>query len=160
MSRSSETRERPEPSSEGPNFTAVDLGALDDLSQFATAHPLLARATRGRVFLKEALGATGIELSFNAMPPGAAVPFTHSHRENEELYLFLRGVGEMLVDGVVVPVREGSCVRCAPRAQRAWRNSGDGILAFAVVQVRAGSGVASEIEDGVLGQSSVEWPTD
>ncbi|QDU65534.1 cupin domain-containing protein [Engelhardtia mirabilis] len=151
---------RPEPSASGPHFTAVDLGALDDLSGFETPHPLLGRATRGRVFLQQALGATGIELSFNAMPPRAAVPFTHAHRENEELYLFLGGEGEMLVDGQVLPVREGSCVRCAPQALRAWRNVGAGVLSFAVLQVRADAGVASEIEDGVAGESPAPWPAD
>ena len=51
------------------------------------------------------------------------MPFLHSHRENEELYLFLGGEGEMVVDGEVIPVKEGSAVRVKPAASRAWRRS-------------------------------------
>jgi len=40
-----------------------------------------------RVELKEALGLSGCELSINELPANVSVPFVHSHKQNEELYL-------------------------------------------------------------------------
>ena len=80
------------------------------------------------------------------------------HRTVEEIWYVLGGRGEMLVDGVLVPVEEGSLVRCAPAAMRAWRNTGDGVLSFCVIQARAEPEVAGEITDGVMGESPVPWP--
>lgn len=44
----------------------------------------------GRVELHEKLTLTGAEISVNKLPAGACVPFVHSHKNNEEIYGFLR----------------------------------------------------------------------
>lgn len=112
-------------------------------------HPAFSKPVSGKFFLGEPLGLTGMEVSLNALPPRAAVPFLHTHREHEELYLFLSGQGEMLVDGKLIPVRAGTAVRVAPAAQRSWRNTGDDPLVHLVIQARAGSLTERTIEDGV-----------
>lgn len=43
----------------------------------------------GKQFVKDATGATSCEISFGTLPTGAAVPFFHSHKENEENYIIL-----------------------------------------------------------------------
>jgi len=48
-----------------------------------------------RVELKEALNLSGCELSINELPANASVPFVHSHKQNEELYLVLKGGGTL-----------------------------------------------------------------
>ncbi len=39
-----------------------------------------------RIELHDLLNLTGAEISINALPAGAGVPFTHSHKQNEEIY--------------------------------------------------------------------------
>ena len=43
-----------------------------------------------RTELHDALGLTGCEASYNVLPAGAAVPFVHAHKHNEELYVVTR----------------------------------------------------------------------
>lgn len=52
-----------------------------------------------RVELKDALNLSGCELSINELPANASVPFVHSHKQNEELYLVLKGGGALFVGG-------------------------------------------------------------
>ncbi len=47
-----------------------------------------------RTELHDELNLTGCEISCNQMPAGAAVPFVHKHKENEEVYLITQGGGE------------------------------------------------------------------
>lgn len=50
-----------------------------------------------RTELHDALGLTGCEVSVNALPAGAAVPFVHRHVKNEEVYGILEGRGELYI---------------------------------------------------------------
>jgi len=52
-----------------------------------------------RVELKEVLNLSGCELSINELPANVSVPFVHSHKQNEELYLVLKGGGTLFIDG-------------------------------------------------------------
>ena len=58
-----------------------------------------------RTELHDKLGLTGAEVSVNRLPAGAAVPFVHAHKQNEELYGVLEGRGELWIDGEVVEVK-------------------------------------------------------
>lgn len=44
-----------------------------------------------RTELHDLLDLTGCEASVNTLPAGAAVPFVHAHKQNEELYGVLAG---------------------------------------------------------------------
>lgn len=132
----------------GPHFTATHLGPQADL----LAHRYVAPQgfeVPGKVFLRETLGATGIEISWNSFPVGSGMPFLHAHREHEEIYLFTAGTGEFQVDGKIFPVNEGSVVRIAPAGARAYRNTGNTPLHFIVLQVRPNSINGGAIEDGI-----------
>ena len=39
----------------------------------------------GKVFVKETLQTSGVELSLGSMQPGEATPFQHYHKQNEEV---------------------------------------------------------------------------
>ncbi|HVO30726.1 MAG TPA: cupin domain-containing protein [bacterium] len=141
----------------GDAWTAADLGPIASIKDYRFLHEPSGLKARGKVFGAELLGAKGLEISWNTLPPGAAVPFAHSHRQNEELYLFLSGTGEMLLDGAIQPVREGSMVRVEPKVARAWRNVGADVLVFLVIQYRADSEIPLGIKDGAyLGPAA--WP--
>lgn len=129
-------------------YAIAELGAPATWAAFAFRHPLVSRAVKGKKFLAEDLGLTAMEISVNHLPPRAAVPFLHRHRQHEELYLFLEGEGEFVVDEERFPVRAGSAVRVAPPAARSWRNTGDAPLVYLVVQATAGTLAGQGIVDG------------
>lgn len=147
----------PQTSHSGTHFTATDLGPQADLLRNHAYVAPQGFAVPGKVFLREALGASGVEISWNSFPPGGAVPFLHAHREHEEVYLFTGGEGEFQVDGEIFPVREGSVVRVAPAGARAYRNTGIGELHFIVLQVRSGTLSGSPIADGIVLDAPVSW---
>lgn len=108
---------------------------------------------RGKVFLRENVGLTGCEVSLNRLPAGKGVPFVHAHRQNEELYVVLRGEGIFYVDGREFPVREGSVVRVAPAAERAYRGGSEDLY-FICIQAREGSLAQATRDDGFLVRGS------
>ena len=50
----------------------------------------------GRVTLNGELKLTGSEVSINELPAGVGIPFVHSHKRNEEVYVHLEGQGAIL----------------------------------------------------------------
>lgn len=141
------------------NYSVAQAGALEELHNFQFFHPLgKGRGFPGKLFLKQPLGMTGMEVSLNKLPAGHSVPFYHQHREHEELYIFLKGSGQFLVDGQVIDVKEGTVIRVAPDGVRTWRNQSQEDLYYIVIQARHDSLRGSDIEDGVLLPEKVSWP--
>ena len=145
-------------SKHGANFTAIDLGPLSELGQYKFKHPALPRETDGKVFLNHMLGMTSSEISINKLPPQTSMPFYHTHRLNEEIYLFLKGEGEFQIDDKVLPIREGTVIRVSQEGERCWRNtSKTEDLHYVVVQARAGTYEGHTVADGVGVQKRVSW---
>ena len=139
-------------------FSVREYGGMDDWSAFQLPHPRFGTVP-GKHFLRSELGLTGIELSLNSLAPGRDVPFLHGHRQNEELYLFLSGEGQMLLDSEVVPVRAGTAIRVTPPVMRSWRNTGERQLVCIVIQAREGSLEQATAADGFIGDAPPVWPT-
>ncbi|WP_409340559.1 cupin domain-containing protein [Paenibacillus sp. MBLB4367] len=135
----------------GINFSVVEAGSFGDLLS-VTEGP-----AAGKYFLKDKLGLTGMEVSLNQLPEGAEVPFYHTHRENEELYLFIGGCGQFQVDGKIFSVKEGTAVRVKPEGERTLRNNGNGDLYFIVIQAQADSLRQWVMTDGVILDKPVSW---
>ena len=102
-----------------------------------------------RAELHDALKLTGCEVSFNNLPAGAAVPFVHKHKENEELYLIVKGSDEFFLDGESITLAAGDCVRVDPSCARCLRAGPDGITYFCI-QTKAGSLEHFTSSDGEL----------
>jgi mannose-6-phosphate isomerase-like protein (cupin superfamily) len=136
----------------GTNFSVAEAGSFGGILS-VTEGP-----AAGKYFLKDRLGLTGMEVSLNQLPEGAAVPFYHTHRENEELYLFIGGCGQFQVDGQIIEVKEGTTVRVGPEGERTLRNNGSGDLFFIVIQVKADSLRQWVMTDGVILDKPVTWP--
>ena len=120
------------------NFTVANVGPLKDLLTFPN----------GKVFMKDNIKATGAELSFQLMPAGTESPFFHSHKQNEEIYVVIRGRGKMQVDETVFDLQEGTVVRVAPAGVRSMRSADDSELVFMVIQVKENSLTQWTGEDG------------
>ena len=103
-----------------------------------TNHPVKGKIP-GKVFLKENLNLTGTEISLGVIPAEQGVSFVHTHRQNEEVYIFLSGKGEMLLDGKTYLVEPGTAVRVAPAVERTWRNTSSSPMTYIVIQAKEGS---------------------
>ncbi|MGL4370976.1 MAG: cupin domain-containing protein [Spirochaetota bacterium] len=108
-----------------------------------------------RATLKDSLSLTGSEISFNTIPAGGETPFVHSHKRNEEVYLFIRGKGEFWIDGTVLPVEAGTAVRVSPEGKRCLRALEP--LGYFCVQTDAGSLVQHTMSDGTIVEEKPVW---
>lgn len=135
---------------QGKNFSAAHTGPLETLLQRDFM------GFNGKYFIGQELGLTGCEVSLNRLPAGKGMPFVHSHKKNEELYIVLGGSGIFYVDGEEFPVSEGSLVRVAPEGERAWK-AGDEDLYFICIQAQAGSLTQATLEDGIRLPTITSW---
>ena len=110
------------------NYKKTEVG---NLSSVGTKYE------NGKAFLHDLLGLTSCEISVNCMPAGIKLPFCHKHKQNEEIYIFLKGNGIMALDGENVEVKEGSCVKVLPQAVRTMEAKTD--MQYICVQAKEGS---------------------
>lgn len=101
-----------------------------------------------RTELHETLGLTGCEASVNILPEGAAVPFIHSHKENEELYIVIAGEGKLYLDGEITTIKAGDAFRIAPHGKRCIAAVTE--LKFVCVQSQSGSLKGYTMTDAVI----------
>ena len=142
----------------GRNYAIAHSGQWERLADYTFKHPLIGNVP-GKLFLKEPLRLTGMEVSLGVVPAGRGTPFLHAHRQNEELYIFVKGQGQLVVDGDVLGVGEGTVVRVAPEGARAWRNTGAEDLYYIVIQAKAGTLVNGTITDGIEVPGRPQWNT-
>lgn len=139
----------------GKNFTAVNVGKLSEIKDYVL--PMGEIQIPGKVFVGQALQATGSELSFQTLAPGQDNSFLHVHKTHEELYFILRGEGLYQVDGENIPVSEGSIVRVAPEGRRALKNTGSTEMLMLCVQYMAGTFGEDYFEDGTILNDELKW---
>lgn len=111
------------------NFKIFEIGNLNEVK----------KAENGKVFLHDVLNLTGAEISVNCVPKGFKLPFNHKHKQNEEVYIFLKGEGALLLDKEKINVKEGTSVKVSPVVSRALENTGDNDLKFICIQVKENS---------------------
>lgn len=140
----------------GANFSAANFGKLADIKDYVLELGP-EKKIPGKVFGGQAVGATGGEFSFQVLAPGQETGFLHTHKNHEELYLFLSGKGEFQVDGDVFPVEEGCVVRVAPDGRRSVRNNGSEPLVMLCVQYRGNTFTAEDAADGNIINEPVKW---
>ena len=76
----------------GQNYKAVSVGNINQIIEHEL--PMGPDFTiHGKVFVGQALGTTGSELSFQTLVPGQDSGFLHTHKTHEDLYIILRGNG-------------------------------------------------------------------
>jgi uncharacterized cupin superfamily protein len=140
----------------GANYKAISIGKYNDLGKYTLVLDS-GNEIPGKVFIGDALGSKGIEASFQLLPPGASVPFLHTHKQNEELYIVIEGRGEYQVDGTKFAVSEGTVVKVMPKGRRTWRNTGTEPLVMLCLQYKEDSLSLSALADGTLLAEEVKW---
>ncbi|MFP3764513.1 cupin domain-containing protein [Prevotella intermedia] len=141
----------------GKNFTAVSVGKLNEIKNYVL--PMGDIEIPGKVFVGQALQATGSELSFQVLVPNQDSGFLHTHKTHEELYLILKGEGEYQVDGEIFSVSEGSIIRVAPDGKRALKNTGKDEMLMLCIQYKANSFAENDSPagDGVILNDKLIW---
>ena len=107
-------------------------------------------AQDARTELHDKLSLTGAEVSVNNLPAGSCVPFVHSHKNNEEIYVVLAGKGKAVVDGETVELAAGDWVKIAPAAKRQFFAADDSAISFVCIQVKANSLEGYTADDAVI----------
>lgn len=107
-------------------------------------------AADARTELHDKLLLTGAEVSINNLPAGASVPFVHSHKNNEEIYVILAGEGKAVIDGETVELTAGDWVRISPAANRQFSAAKETAISFACIQVKENSLEGYTMDDAVV----------
>ena len=138
------------------NFTSVTVGEMSQLKQhLLQLSPEI--AIPGKVFVGNALQATGVEISFQTFAPGSETGFLHNHKTHEEVYIFIKGRGEFQVDQNIFTIEEGSIVRVSPNGKRSVRNHSNEELIMICIQYKANTFNNTDAQDGIILSEPVNW---
>ena len=122
------------------DHTVVNLKDVENSAEkFGFAPDMEAR------FAARALGLERSAISYQELAPNFRQPFGHRHREQEELYVVLRGGGRIKIDDEVIELKALDAVRVPPEAARALEGGPDGI-AFLAIGAPAGDAPATDVE--------------
>ena len=110
------------------NFKILKIGKLDEVSK---------NYENGKAFLHDLLDLTSCEISVNSMSADVKLPFNHKHKQNEEIYIFLKGNGSMTLDNEIIDVKEGDCIKVLPQAVRTMEAKND--LQYICIQAKTNS---------------------
>jgi len=138
-------------------YSIIEIGQLSELSQYSYSFPNSSIKMEGKIFVKELLGLTSSEISFNIMKPNSSIPFIHKHRENEEIYIIIKGTGQILLNDTTYKIENGSIIRVSPDTERTIRNNSNKDLTFIVIQGKMNSINSKEIGDGFSIKKHPEW---
>ena len=143
--------------SENKNYTAINIGELNKLTDYSLIHPKSGAEITGKLFLKEITKATGTEISFTALPPKTALEYFHIHNKDEETYIILRGSGYYQVDDDCFPITEGSVIRVGPEGVRGLCNTSDELMIYICIQSKENSLEEHTSEDGKRVKNNPKW---
>ncbi|MBR6339513.1 MAG: cupin domain-containing protein [Alloprevotella sp.] len=116
-----------------------ELKMLNSGNKFAHTSVGTLQGFEGKQFVKDIIGSTSCEISFGTLPTGAAVPFYHSHKENEEHYIILSGAGRFQVDDDAFDIAAGSIVRVATHCDRNLKCTSQEPMTYICIQAKEGS---------------------
>lgn len=143
--------------SENKNYSAVNVGKLQDIGLHSLIHPKLGTEVKGKVFLKESTRSTGTEISFTIIPPKSELGYFHIHTKDEETYIILKGFGYYQVDEDCFPIEEGSVIRVAPEGVRGLCNTSDEDMVYICIQSKENSLKEYTTDDGKRVSVTPKW---
>jgi len=133
------------------SYKVVSMNSFEDIHQHTFKVENSSFKKESKLFLKELLDLSGMEISYNIFKPSEKMPFSHTHNENEEVYIIVKGQAEFTVDDKTFLLQEGSCVNVKPNGIRSYKNTSDmNELVFIVLQAKEDSLNYANIKDGVI----------
>lgn len=127
-----------------------EIKTLNKGDKFAHASVGSLHTFEGKQFVKDATGATSCEMSFGTLPSGVAVPFFHSHKENEENYIILSGSGKFQVNDDVFDIAEGSVIRVATNCDRIIKCTSEEPMCYICIQAKEDSLGGYTMDDALI----------
>jgi len=108
-------------------YTHLNLSDVDDAAVgFGLSPNLEAR------FSRKPLGSSALGVSREVLAPGFRVPFGHTHRDQEEVYVVVSGSGRMKIGDDIVDLAQGDLVRVSPGVWRCTEAGDEGLEVLAV----------------------------
>ena len=126
----------------GKNYCTTSIGDIQQL---------------GRVTLHDELKLTGSEISINEFPADRSVPFVHTHTQNEEIYIILKGKGQFYIDGEEFSVIEGDVIRVDPAGARCIKADRESPVRYICIQTKVGSLAQFTQNDGMPAEGKPSW---
>ena len=127
------------------SYTKLNLKAdvQDSAPKFGHAPNMEARFATGDLGLERS------GLGYERLAPDFRMPFGHSHKEQEELFVVVSGGGRAKLDDEVIELRQWDAIRVGPGVMRCFEAGSDGIelLAFGAPQMESAAADA-EIQPG------------
>lgn len=77
---------------------------------------------------RKKLGLEGVALGLIKIPPEEGYTFTHTHRQQEEVYIVIEGSGTMVIDDELVKMNRGDIIRVSPESRRAIQAHEQGVF--------------------------------
>ena len=144
------------------NYTMVEYGPIEEWDKHIFKLPDKVKEETGvgefpgKRFAKDDLGLSFMDFSINKFPPGLELPFTHKHTNQEEVYLILKGEGDMFIEGELVPLRAGTTILVDQPALRSIRNTSLTEPMYYIC-IRAQEGRITNIENDVPEPEMFDW---
>ncbi len=130
-------------------FTLTNIAELDDVGANFDGAPGLEFRLATKPLELEHSG-----LGHQRIPPGYRVPYGHTHRTQEEIYVVLAGSGRMKLDDEIVEIRQWDAVRVAPGTWRGYEAGPDGLELFVIGAPNLGDDPRGDVE------GTRDWWTD
>jgi mannose-6-phosphate isomerase-like protein (cupin superfamily) len=94
----------------------------------------------------KALGLEQSGLSYQRIPPDYRFPYGHTHKEQEEVYVIVRGSGRMKLDDEIVEVKEWDVVRIPPGVWRGYEGGPEGLEILVIGAPNLGEDPRGDVE--------------
>ena len=143
--------------SENKNYTAINIGSLEDIKSYSLIHAKTGKEVKGKLFVQRPTNATGTEISFTTIPPKSELGYFHQHNKDEETYIILKGSGYYQVDDECFPIRTGSVIRVAPAGVRSLCNTDEEEMIYICIQSKENSLEEHTTDDGQRIACSPKW---
>lgn len=117
------------------NYTVLDLAEVTDQAP-NIGLPAELELRMARVPLE----AQNSGISLLRLAPGFRVPYGHSHKQQEEIFVCVEGSATMNVDGDLIEMRPYVAVRVSPAGVRACQGGPDGATLIAIGAPNTGPG--------------------
>jgi len=85
-------------------------------------------------------------LGYQRVPPNYRFPYGHTHKQQEEVYVVLRGSGRMKIDDEIVDLKEWDAVRVPPGAWRGYEAGPEGLEIFVIGAPNLGESPREDVE--------------
>ena len=85
-------------------------------------------------------------LCYQRVPPGYRFPYGHTHKQQEEVYVVVRGSGRIKVDDEIVELKEWDAVRVPPGTWRGYEAGPEGLEIFVIGAPSLGDARRDDVE--------------